>query len=91
MHIGNYLQFFEKLFFKHWTESGEIYYKRYVDNILIIVDQNTTNENSIMNHLNNIHKYLEFILTEEENNNINKFLCAFVGIRISINLSKCTV
>jgi hypothetical protein len=85
MHIENYLQFFEKLFIKHWIESGEIsYYKRYVDDILIIFDQNKTNENSIMNHLNNIHKYLEFKLTEEENNNINKFLCAFVGILINI-------
>jgi len=61
------------------------YYKRYVDNILIVFDVNKTNENSIMNHLNNIHKYLECKLTEEENNNINKFLCTFVGILININ------
>jgi len=43
MHIENYLQFFEKPFIKHWRESGEMsYYKRYVDNILIIFDQNKT-------------------------------------------------
>jgi len=56
-----------------------------VDDILIIFDQNKTKENSIMNHLNNIHKYLQFRLTEEEYNNINKFLCAFVGILINLN------
>jgi hypothetical protein len=34
-----YLQFFEELFIRHWMESGEIsYYKRYVDEILIIFD-----------------------------------------------------
>ena len=48
-------------------ESGEIlYYIRYVDDIQIIYDQNKTNEDSITNYMNNIHKYLEFTLTEEE-------------------------
>jgi hypothetical protein len=85
MHIENYLQFFLKLFIIHWIESGEMsYYKSYVDNILIIFDQNKTKENSSMNHWNNIHKYLEFKLREEENN-INNFLYAFVGTLISID------
>jgi hypothetical protein len=66
-----YLQIFQELFIKHWIESGEIsYYKRCVD-ILIIFDQSKTNENSIMGHMNNVHKYVEFRLTIEENNNIN--------------------
>ena len=86
MHIENYLQFFEKLFIKHWVESEEMsYYKRYVEKVLIAFDQNKTSENSIMNRLNNIHKYLEFKLTDEENNNINKCLCAFVGVLINTN------
>ena len=67
-----YLQFFEELTIRHWMERGEIsYYTRYADDILIIYDQNKTNEDSITNCMNNIHKYLEFTLTEEENNNIN--------------------
>jgi len=67
-----YLQFFGEIFIKHWIESGEIsYYKRYVDDILIIFDQSKTNKNLILNHVNNIHKHLEFKITEEENNNIN--------------------
>ena len=67
-----YLQFFEELTIRHWMERGEIsYYTRYADDILIIYDQNKTNEDSITNCMKNIHKYLEFTLTEEENNNIN--------------------
>jgi retron-type reverse transcriptase len=35
-----YLQLIEELYIKHWIESQEIvYYKRYVDDILIIFDQ----------------------------------------------------
>jgi len=67
-----YLQFFEELIIRHCIESVEIsYYKIYVDDILFIFDQNKTNENSITNHMNNIHKYLEFKIKEEENNNMN--------------------
>jgi hypothetical protein len=52
-----YLQFFEELIIKQWIESVEIsYYKIYVEDILIF-DQNKTNENSITNHMNNMHKY----------------------------------
>jgi hypothetical protein len=62
-----YLQFFEELIIRHWRESGKtLYYTRYVDDILIIFEQNKTNEDSITNYMNNIHKYLEFILTAEE-------------------------
>ena len=35
-----------------------------------------------MNHMNNIHKYLELKIAEEENNNINyleKNISAFIG------------
>jgi hypothetical protein len=35
-----YLQFFEEIYIKQWLESKEIiYYKRDVDDILIIFDQ----------------------------------------------------
>jgi len=34
-----YLPFFENLTIRHWLESGEIsYYRRYVDDILVILD-----------------------------------------------------
>lgn len=46
-------------------KNGEkSYYRRYVDNIIIISEQNKINE-LITNYMN-IHKYLEFKLTEEE-------------------------
>jgi hypothetical protein len=48
-----------------------IYYKRYVDDILIIFDQNKIDEKTIMNHRNNIDRHLKFKLSEEENNTIN--------------------
>jgi hypothetical protein len=41
-----YLQHFEDITIKHWTESGEItYYNRYIDDI--IFDDEKTNENLI--------------------------------------------
>ena len=55
-----YLQFLKEIFIKHWIENGEIsYYKRYVDDILFIFNQNKTNENLILNHMNNTYKHLE--------------------------------
>ena len=39
-----YLQYFEKVHMKHYLETrGIIYYKRYVDDLLIIFDQMKTN------------------------------------------------
>jgi hypothetical protein len=53
-------------------EIGEIAcYRRYVDDIIIIFDQNKINEVSITKYMNNIQKYLELKPTEEENKNIN--------------------
>jgi len=67
-----YLQFLEEIFIKQWLESKEtIYWKRYVDDILIIFDQNKTDGRTVMTHMNNIDKHLEFKLSEEENNIIN--------------------
>ena len=62
----------EELYVKQWLDSKQIlYYKRYVDDILIIYNQNKTNEQDILSHANNIDKHLQFKLTTEENNIIN--------------------
>lgn len=62
-----YLKFSEGLIIGHWIESvGISYYKRRVEDILIIFDWNKTNETSVNNHMNNIHKNLELKMTEEE-------------------------
>jgi len=63
-----YLQLIEKLYIKHWIESQEIvYYKRYVDDILIIFDQHRTNETTITSFMNNINEQLGFKATREIN------------------------
>jgi len=60
----------QEVIIKHWI--GEItYYRRYVDDIVIICDQNKINEVSVTKYMNNMHKYLEFKLTEEEDKNIS--------------------
>jgi hypothetical protein len=62
-----YLKYFAKIWIGHWLENGEIlYYRIYVDDILIIFHQNKTNEDTISKHMNNVHTYLEFKLTEKE-------------------------
>jgi len=62
----------EETYIKHWLESKEvIYYKRYVDDILITLDQNVTNEQTIINHVNNINEHLQFKMSSEENNLTN--------------------
>ena len=68
-----YLQFyFRELIINDWMEIDEITYCRVcLDAIIIVFDQNKINEDSITNYMKNIHKYLEFKLAEEENNNIN--------------------
>jgi hypothetical protein len=48
-----YLQLIEESFIKLWIESQELlYYKRYIDDILIIFDQNKTNETTITSGMN---------------------------------------
>jgi hypothetical protein len=62
----------EELHVKEWLENKQIlYYKRYVDYILIIYNQNKTNEQDILNHAISIDRHLQFELSAEENNLIN--------------------
>jgi hypothetical protein len=66
-----YLQYFEELLIKHWLESREIiFYRRYVDDIFIIFDQNKTNIDMINSLLNTTIPHLEFTHTMEENSTI---------------------
>jgi len=75
-----YLKFCEEICITQWLESKE--YRRYVDDILIIFDQNKTDGKTIMNHMNNTDKHLEFKLWEEENNTIN---CLDLSIHTNTN------
>jgi hypothetical protein len=78
-----YLQYLEETYVKHCLENREItYYKRYVDDILIICDQNRTNEDTIHNIINNIDEQLQFKVPGEENRIIN-YLDLSTGILIT--------
>lgn len=66
-----YLKYFEELSSRRRLENGEIlYYRWYVDDI-IVFDENKTKEDTISENMNNVRKYFEFILTEEEIRNVN--------------------
>jgi len=70
-----YIQLFEELTIRQWMENGEISdYRRYLDDLIIIFYQNKINEELITNYLKNTHTYLEFKLTEEENNILGIFI-----------------
>ena len=59
----------EETYVKQWLDSKELaYYKRYVDDILIMYDQNKTNEQTILHQINKIDKNLQFKMSTEENN-----------------------
>jgi len=67
-----YLQFLEEIYIKQLLKIKElVYYIVYVDDILIVFNQNKTDGKTIMNPMNKIDKHLEFKLSEEENNTIN--------------------
>jgi hypothetical protein len=63
------------MYIKQWLENYvTIHYKRYVDDILIIFDQNRTNEKTIINYMIYTDKKFEFKISEEEENNSIKYL-----------------
>ena len=67
-----YLQYLEEIFVKQCLEKKEItYYKRYVDDLLIIFVQNKINADTIYSMINNIDKHLEFKISQKTNNTIN--------------------
>ena len=64
--------YLEETYIKHCLENKEItYYKRYVDDILMIFDQNKTDEHTIHNFMNNVDKHLEFKMATEEHSITN--------------------
>ena len=56
---------------------------RYVDDILVINDSITSNENDILNDLNSIHNKIKFIHENEINNTIN-----YLNLTITKSLQK---
>jgi len=67
-----YLQRIDKDFIKQWLDSQKIkYYRRYIDDIIIIYDKDKTKGEHILQNINNIDTNLTFKLTSEYNNSIN--------------------
>ena len=84
-----YLQLIEEYHIKHWIENGDlVYYKRYVDDIFIIIDTRRIDDNIIRNRMNSIDGNLEFKITSETNDSINYLDMAIIrnakGIEINI-------
>jgi hypothetical protein len=75
---------------KQWLDSRQIlYYKRCVDDILIIYNQNKTNEQDILNNANNRDKRLQFKLSTEENNLINYLYFSIYRNNSNVELGIC--
>jgi len=81
-----YLQFFEELYIKQWLESREIiYYKRYVDDILIIFDQNKTDGKTNMNNIDKHNTVCDTLLSITDTTNI----CSHITTDLIIH--RCTI
>ena len=67
-----FLQLIEKQNVKHWIENGDLfYYRRYVDDIFIIIDTRNIDDNIIRNRMNNINSKLKFKIIAEANRSID--------------------
>jgi len=63
-----FLQYIEEAHVKQWLDSKEIiYYKKYVDDFIIICDESKTNEKIILHEINKIDKVLQLKMSTEEN------------------------
>jgi hypothetical protein len=67
-----YLLQLENIYIKHSLDSKEIIiYKRYVDDILIVYDQQRTDEHMILQKINEADEKFQFKISTESNNTIN--------------------
>jgi hypothetical protein len=66
-----YLKHLENMYIRHRLDSKETFYKRYVDDILIIYDQRKIDEKMILHKISKIDKNLQFKISAETNNTIN--------------------
>ena len=67
-----YLRNIEYRYIKQWLDSKEIhYYKRYVDDIIILINTQKIQEEQLITNINSINMNLSFNMTKEESNKIN--------------------
>jgi hypothetical protein len=66
-----YLQYLEENYIKHCLEHKDIlYYRRYVDDLILIYDQSRISADKIHNFINHIDVHLDFKISEEINNTL---------------------
>jgi hypothetical protein len=66
-----YLQYLEEKCIKHCLKHKDIvYYKRYVDDLLIIYDQSRVKVDKILNSIYHVDDHLEFKIPKEVNNTL---------------------
>jgi len=66
-----YLQYLEEKYIKHCLEHKDIlYYRRYIDDLLLIYDQSKISADKIHNFINHNDVNLEFQISEEINNTL---------------------
>jgi Reverse transcriptase (RNA-dependent DNA polymerase). len=79
-----FIKHFENFYIKHILDDKNTrYYTRYVDDVLIIYDNNKTNSESITQQINKIHNDMRFNPTHEANNRIN-----FLDLQVIRNTHK---
>jgi hypothetical protein len=62
-----YLQYLEEQLIKHWLDSRHIlFYRRYVDDKLVIYDQQLTSVDGINYALNQLNPHLSFTYTQKQ-------------------------
>jgi hypothetical protein len=81
-----YLQYIESInIYDINQKHNVIVYFRYVDNILLVYNEETTNINLTLQEFNNVHPKLIFTIEKEENSKIN-----FLDITIQRTENKLT-
>jgi hypothetical protein len=67
-----FLQYFQDLTKIHWNVTGEtVCYNKYVDDMFIIFTTKKLKRTQTDVYINLLHRYLEFILTQEGKGRIN--------------------
>jgi len=67
-----FLQYLEHMHIKSVLDSKQIlFYDRYIDDVLIIYDTESTNQDTLTRYTNSIHENMQFNPTQESNDSIN--------------------
>ena len=84
-----YLQNIKHKYIKQWLDSKEIhYYRRYVDDIIILINTQKIQEEQVINNINSINNNLSFSMTQEESNKTNFLDLTLIRNNSNIEINK---